>query len=148
MQTVGLIIAAGLLLGIAGLIAINPPKRKSKGKIYRDKLLDKTQIREKWEGAEQTFALGGPSHFKSAIMEADKLVDFAMIHAGVRGNSMGERLKNAKGKFSDYNDYQNLWFAHKVRNSIAHDITHEVNSAEAKRAMEYFRKSLKILGAI
>jgi hypothetical protein len=61
---------------------------------------------------------------------------------------MGERLRDAKRFFPSYADYDNLWFAHKVRNNIAHETSHELGFAEAKRAMEYFKKALKVLGAL
>jgi hypothetical protein len=80
-------------------------------------------------------------------MDADKLVEY-VLRTKVGGNSMGESLKRGKNLFRNYNDYNNLWFAHKVRNNIAHEVGHDLNSAEAKRAMEYFRKALKELGVL
>lgn len=110
--------------------------------------LDKNFVQSKWLEIERTFNLGGPSHFKTSIIEADKLLDYVLKSRGVRGNNLGERLKNAKPKFSNYTDYDNLWFAHKVRNSIAHESMHDLNSAEAKRAIEYFKKALRTLGVL
>lgn len=104
--------------------------------------LDKSFVQKKWSEIEQTFSLGGPSHFKTSIVEADKLVDYVLKGKGVRGGNFGERLANSKSKFSDYSDYNNLWFAHKVRNHIAHESTYDLNSAEAKRAIEYYKKAL------
>lgn len=148
-MNLGVIIAVVLVAGIGLLFMVNgkPKKSKSKGK-YSSPQVDKATIREKWSQVEATFSLGGPSNFKSAIMEADKLVDFALVNLRVPGDTMGERLKSAKGKFRDYNDYNNLWFAHKVRNNIAHEVSHELNSAEAKKAMDYFRKALNVLGVL
>jgi len=110
--------------------------------------LNKKFIQTKWQEVENTFVLGGPSHFKSAIIEADKLVDHVLKSLGVPGETMGERMKNARSKFEGYSDYENLWFAHKVRNNIAHESEHELNSAEAKKAIEYFEQALKSLGAL
>lgn len=121
-----------------------PIQKKSKGVAS----LDKGLVQNKWNEIEQTFKLGGASHLKSCILEADKLVDYTLKSKGVRGETFGERLKNSKSKFSNYSDYDHLWFAHKVRNSIAHESMHDLNFAEAKRAIEYYKKALEVLGAL
>jgi len=110
--------------------------------------LDKIFVQNKWTEIEQAIKLAGPSNFKTGILEADKLVDYILKGKKVKGETFGERLKNAKPEFSSYSDYNNLWFAHKVRNNIAHETTHDLNSAEAKRAIEYYKKALKELGAL
>ena len=110
--------------------------------------IDKNYIQARWADIETTFSLGGSSHYKSAILDADKLVDFVLKNQGVKGETMGERMKNARSKFEGYTDYDNLWFAHKVRNNIAHETEHELGSAEAKRAIEYYEQALKSLGVL
>jgi hypothetical protein len=35
-----------------------------------------------------------------------------------------------------------------VRNNIVHETNHDLNSTEAKRALEYFKKALQALGAL
>jgi hypothetical protein len=110
--------------------------------------MDTNFVQDKWTEIEALIAMGGASHKKTAIMEADKLVDYALKSKGVAGETMGERLKNAKNKFRNYSDYDNLWFAHKVRNSIAHEAGHDMVTSEVNRAIEAFKKALKALGAI
>lgn len=145
---VGYLLLFALISGLVVLVVINQPKKKKSYGGGSATKISLSEVRDKWENIENTFSLGGPSHFKAAIMDADKLVDSVMAAVGVSGKTMGERLKNAKSRFKNYEDYNNLWFAHKVRNNIAHEIGHELNSAEAKRAMEYFKKALKEFGAI
>lgn len=110
--------------------------------------LDKKFVQDKWAEIEMLLLQGGNSQFKTAIMEADKLVDYVLKSRGVAGETMGDRMKNAKSKFPEYTDYNNLWFAHKVRNNIAHETTHDLNIGEARKATEYFKKALKTLGAL
>jgi predicted Zn-dependent protease with MMP-like domain len=110
--------------------------------------LDKKFVQDKWQEIEELVSLGGASQLKTAIMEADKLVDYVLKSHGVAGETMGERMKNAKSKFSDYNDYDNLWFSHKVRNSIVHETNHELGVGESRRTIEYFGKALKELRAL
>jgi len=139
-------IAAGFMVW---LFLFSYTRRPKKGKKYGNAItIDKQQIVIKWQEIENTFNLGGNSRLKSAIMEADKLVDYTLKAKGVSGNTMGERMKNARNKFGNYDDYNNLWFAHKVRNNIAHETMHDLSFAEAKKAMEYFKKALKELGVL
>lgn len=146
----GVVLALALGVGVS-LLLVTSRKPASRGKLKHSdsrQSFDKSSVGTKWSEIESTFNLAGPSNFKAAIMEADKLVDYVLKGIGVRGESMGDRLKNARNKFKNYDDYNNLWFAHKVRNNIAHEVSHEVNSAEAKRAIEYFKKALKDLGVL
>lgn len=123
--------------------------RKGTTKVHgKGHTLDKAFVKSKWLEIEASFAVAGASHMKSAVMEADKLVDYVLKAKGISGQTMGERLKGAKKYFPHYADYDNLWFAHKVRNNIAHEAGHDLSSAEARRALEYYKKTLKILGAI
>lgn len=141
-----LVLAGGIAIPVFGGFG---KKTKDKSQQYGNATtLDKKFVQDKWAEIEALVSQGGNSQFKTAIIEADKLVDYALKSRGVAGETMGDRLKNAKSKFIIYSDYDNLWFAHKVRNNIAHESTHELGSAEAKRAIEYFKKALKALGAM
>lgn len=110
-------------------------------------IVDKDEILEKWQKVEELVRLGGESRFKHAVIEADKLFDAAMALDGIKGETTGERLKNAKDKF-DWQTYQELWSAHKVRNDIVHAQDKELLSAEAEDTIKKFKKGLIGLGLI
>lgn len=99
---------------------------------------DKKYIKFHWEKILSIYA-NNPAQ---AVIEADKLLDFALGKRGFQG-SMGEKLKKSGAIFSDING---LWSAHKLRNRAAHELA-SINSAEAKRALASFKKALKDLGA-
>lgn len=80
-----------------------------------------------------------------AIIEGDKLLDKAMMEMGVPGKTMGDRLKKAGAKFQSQNS---VWYAHKIRNNIAHEHGYKVDYNQAKHALNTYRKALKDLGAI
>lgn len=122
--------------------------KKFTGSNFSHQSYDKTFVKTKWAEINASFALGGPSHIKNSIIEADKLLDYVLKGKKLPGQTMGDRLKAAKKYFGHYADYDNLWFSHKVRNNIAHESNHDLNSGEAKRAMEYYKKALTILGAL
>ena len=44
-----------------------------------------------------------PASFTTTIIEADKLLDKAMVEMGAAGKTMGDRLKKIGSRFSDLN---------------------------------------------
>lgn len=86
-----------------------------------------------------------PATWTTTIIEADKLLDKAMIEMGVPGKTMGDRLKRRGDKFSNLNG---VWRAHKLRNAIAHEAGFEVGYKQALNALEIYKQALKDLGAI
>ena len=83
--------------------------------------------------------------YNAAVIEADKLLDRALMELGIPGKTMGERLKASSGRFSQLNS---VWYAHKQRNQIAHEQDFNLEYNQAKHALASFRKALKDLGAI
>lgn len=81
-------------------------------------------------------------HSKQGIMDADKLLDYALGKKGFEGN-LGEKLKKSGAMFSDING---VWRAHKLRNRIAHELE-EIDVYEAKKALQQFKTALNDLGA-
>lgn len=86
-----------------------------------------------------------PATFITTIINADKLLDKAMVEMGISGKTMGERLKHANGRFEDINA---VWRAHKLRNAIAHESDLEIGYKQAFNALAIYKKALKDLGAI
>ncbi len=86
-----------------------------------------------------------PATWTTTIIEADKLLDKALIEMGVPGKTMGDRLKRRGDKFSNLNG---VWRAHKLRNAIAHEAGFEVGYKQALNALEIYKQALKDLGAI
>lgn len=79
---------------------------------------------------------------EKALMEADKLIYFVLDKKNVSGASVGEKLKNARDVFLPMH-YNNIWEAHKLRNTIAHEIGHQVNVDIVRRAINNLEKGLK-----
>lgn len=83
--------------------------------------------------------------FITTIIEADKLLDKALMEMGAPGKTMGDRLKRSGDKFTDVNA---VWHAHKLRNAIAHEADLEVGYKQAANAIAIYKQALKDLGAI
>ncbi|MBR5027323.1 hypothetical protein IKX64_01895 [Candidatus Saccharibacteria bacterium] len=86
-----------------------------------------------------------PASYTLSIIEADKLLDKALMEVGLVGKTMGDRLKKSNDRFSDINA---VWHAHKLRNAIAHDADFEIGFTQAKNALSTYKQALKDLGAI
>ena len=86
-----------------------------------------------------------PATFMTTVIEADKLLDKAMIEMGVPGKTMGDRLKRAGDRFSNINA---VWRAHKLRNALAHESDLEISYKQAFNALAVYKQALKDLGAI
>ena len=86
-----------------------------------------------------------PLTFNATVIEADKLLDKALMELGIPGKTMGERLKRSGTKFSELNS---VWYAHKLRNQIAHERGFQVEFTQARHALATYKQALKDLGAI
>ena len=86
-----------------------------------------------------------PATFIATIIEADKLLDKAMVEMGASGKTMGDRLKKIGGRLTNLNS---VWRAHKLRNMIAHESDIEISYKQAANALSIYKQALKDLGAI
>lgn len=138
MDSLLIILLAGVLL--VGLVLFayiaTAGKRRSK--------LDREYYRAQWQNIEQLQNQGG-SGWQLAILEADKLLDQALKAAGYPGQTMGDRLKDARSAFRS-NDH--VWQAHKLRNRLAHETNVQLNSIVVSRALRQFKAGLKDIGAL
>lgn len=127
-----------LLIGILLIVVIGLSKRGAAS-------LDVEKYRSQWLGIESQLKRDEPSSYHLAVLNADKLLDKALKERGYKGQTMGERMKAAKGAWSNAN---NVWSAHKLRNQIAHENEVRVTYEDARRALAGFKQALKDVGAI
>lgn len=130
---------AGILIVGALLFAVITLTKKG------PKVLDVDKYRQKWLTIEQRLARDDVNGCMMAILDADKLLDQALREHGLKGETMGERLKNAKTIWTNANA---VWSAHKLRNQIAHETEVKVGFDNARRALAGFKQALKDVGAI
>lgn len=130
-------IAAALIVAGIMLAVIFFTKRPSR--------LNIDQYRTAWLQIENSLLRDQPMTYHMAILNADKLLDKALKELSVSGDTMGERMKSAKGRFSNNNA---VWAAHKLRNQIAHEQNVSINYTNARRALASFKRALKDVGAI
>lgn len=127
-----------LLAIVAGLIIIFfiYIKRGTKGnKATQLKIQKEVSILEQLTKNNDTVSL------KSALIEIDKLLDHAMKARRIKGETMGERLKNAN-KLFDKNLYNQIWEAHKLRNKLVHEMGAIANGNEIKNAYNTIKRAI------
>ena len=107
--------------------------------------LNKEKFQRNWLKIENLVDKDNPASWHLALINGDKLVDTALRELQYKGQTMGERLKSAKDKFSSPNS---IWHAHKLRNVVAHEHDAKINYDQTRRAMNSFKQALKDLGAI
>ena len=127
-----------LIVGILLIVVISLSRRGVAS-------LDVEKYRSQWLGIESQLKRDEPSSYHLAVLNADKLLDKALKERGYKGQTMGERMKMAKGAWSNAN---NVWSAHKLRNQIAHEHEVRVTYDDARRALAGFKQALKDVGAI
>jgi len=83
---------------------------------------------------------------KMAVIEADKIVDTVLKRAGIRGESLAERLRNIQ-KLVSRRVYNDMWEAHKVRNRLVHEFGHRIDVEESAKSVWKMKRFLTDLGA-
>ncbi len=103
-------------------------------------------FRERWEVIMRNLDSTHEAQWKIAVIEADKLIDEALTHAGFPGATFGDRLSNIQP--GTLLSLDGLWWAHKIRNRIAHETDFFLRYTEARQALGYFEAALAELQLI
>ncbi|MBQ6486306.1 hypothetical protein IJI76_01070 [Candidatus Saccharibacteria bacterium] len=138
MPSVVLLVVSILIIGILVFIAISVTGSKP----YE---FDKEEYQTDFLSIENGLTRDNEMSFNVSVIEADKLLDKALMEMGLPGKTMGERMKSASNRFSSNNS---IWYAHKMRNQIAHERNFKIDYNKAKHALAAYRQALKDLGAI
>lgn len=118
-----------------------PAKRSRSGSTPN---LTSEQIKTRWATI-QTMAAAGGNGLRQSVTEADKLLDHVLRQQGASGDTMGDRLRSARSRFSNVDG---VWRAHKLRNALAHEVGFDLVVPQAKEALSEFERGLKDLGAL
>jgi len=87
------------------------------------------------------------SDWKLAIIEADTMLEDLLNQLNFKGDSIGDKLKNAdRDKFRSLTS---AWEVHTVRNRIAHEgLNFEISQKEAKRIITLYEQIFREFGFI
>lgn len=108
--------------------------------------LPKKMMDRRWESILEKLEPDDGSSWKLAVIEADKILDDILKRIGYQGEDMGERLKQITP--AQLSNIEEIWQAHKMRNNIVHHPDFEIKKAQARRAIEIYRRALEDLEAL
>ena len=111
------------------------------------KKVDWLSVEGKLRSLEQMALLPDQAMAKQAVIQADILVDSIMKEAGVRGQTMGERLKTLRNDLPK-NVYSPLWQAHIKRNELVHDSGSFVADWEKQKYLHAFKEAISAMRGI
>jgi hypothetical protein len=106
----------------------------------------KKRIRSTWDDIERHFFAGDDNDLKVALIEADNLLNDALLAAGVQGVQLGDRLKKVRS--NQLPNLEEVWQAHKIRNRIAHEANFVLKRDLAERALTVYETALEHLGVL
>ena len=136
-----IVLIAGLLIYA---VMLGGAKPKPAGRRAGGRSVDRDEIRVRWEAILASSKAGGLG-LKSAVTDADKLLDYVMKTKGYRGATMADRLRSAG---PDLKNRDAVWRAHKLRNVIAHEVNFDLVATQAQDALRGFEHGLRDLGAL
>jgi hypothetical protein len=102
--------------------------------------------RERWNEVLGHLDSPRENDWKLAVMEADKLIDKALQQAGFPGDTFGDRLTNIQP--GSLLSLDGLWWAHRIRNRVAHEMDYFLRYTEARQAISYYEAALSELQLI
>ena len=126
-----ILLIAILIVGVFVFIAISSTGRRS----HR---FDVEDYQTRFLKIENSLTRDNKLSYNAAVIEADKLLDRALMELGVPGKASSTR----------FTQLNSVWYAHKQRNQIAHEQDFNLEYNQAKHALASFRQALKDLGAI
>jgi hypothetical protein len=102
---------------------------------------------ERWEKILEHVYSPNQADWKLAIIDADEILFTLMNDMGFKGETLGDKLKNA-----DRDEFRSLsaaWEVHAIRNRIAHEgLSYELSQREAKRVIALYEQIFHEFGYI
>jgi len=100
------------------------------------------KVIRRWQ--EEVIAREALGDLRTAIINADSIFDAVLKFQGIRGETLGERLKNLRSwPRAELNP---IWEVHKLRNRLVHDFTVDMSENDGHRAIKIFARALKRFG--
>jgi len=103
----------------------------------------KTHLNE-WKEIQRLTATNKVPELKMALIQADKSID-NLLREKVEGETMGDRLIKSKEIFK-IKTYNEVWSAHKVRNSMVHESGFNPPISVLKKSISDLKKGAKDIG--
>lgn len=106
----------------------------------------KKEVADSWSGIKGLESSSNPSDWNMAVIRADALLDDALVHLGVQGETIADRLKIVDP--GTLKSIDRIWSAHRLRNLIAHDPMTQHTHESIANALRAFEDGLRELGML
>lgn len=118
---------------------IYPPQKENLNLVAETS--SKSRTEEKWEKIVKLSESENTSDWRSAIIEADIMLDDLLKKLQLPGDTIGDKLKAVEK--SDFVTIDLAWEAHKARNTIAHQSDILMNKREVRRIISLYEAVFK-----
>lgn len=126
--------------------ALNEKVRKvAKTALANDTLSskEKADLKESWGVVSAGLSSGNESHWRTAVIRADAVLDLALRARRFSGQTMAQRMNRAAQKYPAVED---AFKAHRLRNDLVHNPMRGITEKETRWALQIFERALRALG--
>lgn len=149
-----LIVYSAILLAAIILVVISPKPKRAVKEIQEsiESILGKDAGKERkinvggWQEIVKLAESGQEASWRMAVIEADKFFEEVLRRLGYSGENFNERLNQVHP--TEIENLNELWNAHRIRNSLSHDVTFKLSEGEAKKAVAAYERAMKSLEVI
>lgn len=103
----------------------------------------KRRLNKSWQKILLRLSKNDEANLRLALLEADNLFDGLLQQMRLPGESMADRLKYLDS--SQISNIDEIWTAHKLRNTIVHNSEYPVTKNEIEFGVRAYEKALKEL---
>lgn len=104
---------------------------------------EKNDLKKSWGMVSEGLILGNESHWRTAVIRADAVLDMALRARRFPGQTMAQRMARAAKK---YPEVEEAFKAHRLRNELAHNPMKKLSEKETRWALLIFERALRALG--
>ncbi len=108
---------------------------------------DSVSKNPRWVGVLHLLFSTSTNDWKLAVIEADSMLESLLTDLGYKGESFGDKLKDAG--LRDFKPLNSAWEVHNIRNRIAHEGSiFELSHHEAKRVIAIYGQIFREFGYV
>jgi len=96
-------------------------------------------LRRQWNGIEKAAESDDPARWRSAIIDADLMLDKILKKMGYDGETMDERLGSIKTTVQ-FPTLDDAWRVHKIRMFLEEDQNYQLSEEAAEKVFEIYKK--------
>lgn len=104
---------------------------------------ERNDLKASWGAVSAGLASGNESHWRTAVIRADAVLDLALRARRFSGETMAQRMNHAARKHPAVED---AFKAHRLRNELAHNPMRGITEKETRWALQIFERALRSLG--